>query len=166
MSGIEINLIPSLFKLITVWIATGILFFFFYKFFWKSVVSFFNKRETFMVEQIESAAQSNKNAMAYEKEANETMKQARIDSKNIVDRSKNEAIKVKEDIIGKANDEAKDKIESARLEIEREKEMARKEIEGEIVDIALTAAREIVKDSINEKKSEEIVDDFIKELKA
>jgi len=161
-----IELFPNILKLLTVWIATGVLFFVFYKFFWKHIVSFFDKREKFMVEQVESAAQANKNALQYEEDANEAMKQARIDSKNILDRSKNEAIKAKEDIVNQAHREANDKIESARLEIAREKEVARKEIEGEVVDIALTAAREIVKDQIDEKKGEEIVDNFIKELKA
>lgn len=166
MEHVQINLFPELFKLIAVWVSTGILFFFFYKFFWKHIVGFMKKREDYMAEQVEQAAQSNKNAIAYETQANEAMKQARVDSKNILDRSKNEAIRVREEIIANAKSEASDKLESARIEIEREKELARKEIEGEIVDIALTAAREIVKDSINEKKSEEIVDDFIKELKA
>ncbi|MDF9867696.1 F-type H+-transporting ATPase subunit b [Bacilli bacterium PM5-3] len=162
----EINLFPNIFKMINVLIPTAILFFFFYKFFWKSIIGFFDKREKFMMEQVESAAQSNKSAIAYEKEANEAMKQARIDSKNILDRSKNEAIRVREEIVNEAKNEAKATVEGARIEIEREKELARKQIEGEIVDIALTAAREVVKDSINEQKGEEIVDDFIKELKA
>ncbi|MDL2211316.1 F0F1 ATP synthase subunit B [Erysipelotrichaceae bacterium OttesenSCG-928-M19] len=166
MDNIVINIGPSILKLLQVWLATAILFFFFYKFFWKAIVRYFEKRENFMVEQVESAAQANQNALAYETQANEAMKQARIDSKNILDRSKNEAIRVREELIDNAKSEANDKIESARLEIEREKMIARKEIESEVVDIALLAAREIVKDSLNEKKGEEIVDDFIKELKA
>lgn len=166
MGDVEINLFPNIFKLLQVWIATGILFFFFYKFFWKAIVEYFEKRTNYMTEQVDSAAQANKQALAYEAQANDTMKQARVDSKNILDRSKNEAIRVREEIIEDAKQEANSKIEGARLEIEREKVLARKEIESEVVDIALTAAREIVKDSINEQKGEEIVDDFIKELKA
>jgi F-type H+-transporting ATPase subunit b len=164
--NIEINLFPELMKMIQVWIATGILFFFFYKFFWKHVVAYFKKRQDYMTEQISSSASANKNAIEYEAQANETMRQARIDAKNIVDRSKNEAIKVREDIVAKAKQEANDKIDNARLEIEREKVHAKKELQSEIVDVAMLAAKEIVKDNIDEKKSEAIVDDFIKELKA
>lgn len=162
----EINLFPILSKLITVWIATGILFFFFHKFFWESLTKYLNKREDFITSKIVSAKQSNEKALEQELLASEALKQARIDSRNILDRSKNEAIKAKEEIIDTANKEAKDKIENARLEINREKLAARKEIESEIVDIALTAAREVVKESIDKNKSEKIVDDFIKELKA
>lgn len=162
----EINLFPAISKLITVWIGTGILFFFFHKFFWESIKKYLEKRENFVTEKVRLAKESNDKAIEHEKEASEALKQARLDSRTIIDRSKNEAIKIKEDIIEGANKEVKDKLENARLEINREKLVARKEIESEIVDIALTAAREVVKDSIDQDKSEKIVDDFIKELKA
>lgn len=162
----EINLFPVLSKMITVWIATGILFYFFHKFFWKSLVAYIAKRENFITEKIESANQANLNAIEHEAKANEALKQARIDSRNILDRSKNEAIKLKEDIVSSAQKEAKDKIESARIEINRERELARQDIETEIVDIALIAAKEVVKESIDKDKGEKIVEDFIKELKA
>lgn len=162
----EINLFPMISKLITVWIATGILFFFFHKFFWKSLTGYLSKRENFIVEKVENAKQATINAKEHENQASDALKQARIDSRTILDRSKNEAIKVKEEILDSANKEAKDKIESARLEINREKQAARKDIETEIVDIALTAAKEVVKEEIDESKGEKIVDDFIKELKA
>lgn len=162
----EINLFPVLSKMITVWISTGILFFFFHKFFWKSLVAYIAKRENFITEKIESANQANLNAIEHETKASEALKKARVDSRNILDRSKNEAIKVKEDIISSAHKEAKDKIDGARIEIDREKELARKEIETEIVDIALIAAKEVVKESIDKNKGEKIVEDFIKEMKA
>lgn len=162
----EINLFPVLSKMITVWIATGILFYFFHKFFWKSLVAYIAKRENFITEKIESANQANLNAIEHEAKANEALKQARIDSRNILDRSKNEAIKLREDIVSSAQKEAKDKIESARIEINRERELARQDIETEIVDIALIAAKEVVKESIDKDKGEKIVEDFIKELKA
>lgn len=162
----HIEIFPVIWRIVTVWIATGILFFFFYKFFWKHLMTYMKKREDYIVDNVESATQANQTAQEYEKNANEVLKQARIDSKTIIDRSKNEAIKARDEIVDNAHKEARDKLDGARIAIEREKQQARNEIEGEVVDIALSAAREIVKDSIDEKKSEEIVDEFIKELKA
>lgn len=166
MSHFELQLFPNLYKLLTVWIATGILFFFFYKFLWKSLVEFMKKREDHIMENIEAATQANETAQRYEAEANEALKQARIDSKTILDRSKNEAVKKSDEIITSAQQQAKDKIDEARIQIEREKQQARKELEGEVSDIALKAAKEIIKDNLDEAKSEKIVDDFIKELNA
>ncbi|MDR3214977.1 MAG: F0F1 ATP synthase subunit B [Bacilli bacterium] len=162
----EINLFPNILKMLSVWLATAVLFFFFYKFFWKSVQDFFAKRQEYMANQIDMATQANKQATEYESKTNETMKKARIDAKNIVDRSKNEAIRLKEEILAKANDEAKEKITSAQIEIDREKEQAMKEIENEIIDVALLAAQEVIKENLDADKSKVIVDDFIKELKA
>ncbi|WP_423363662.1 F0F1 ATP synthase subunit B [Mycoplasma sp. P36-A1] len=164
MSNVEINLFPTLAKLITVWIGTGILFFFFKKFFWNSLMDFLQRREEYILNQVESASTSNKKAVEFEQQANEALKQARIDSKSILDKSKDEAIKIKEDILNKAQNEATDKMEKARIEIEREKASAQKEVEGQVVDIAMDVARKIVKGNIDEQKSENIVQDFIKEL--
>lgn len=165
MDNVTIELMPNIYRLITVWIATGILFFFFYKFFWKAVKKYMQTREDYIVENVEAAKNANKMAQEYEEDANEALKQARIDSKAIIDRSKNEAIKVRDEIIETANNDAKNKLDSARLQIEREQTQAQKELEKQILDVALKAAQEIVKDNLDEKKSEEIVDDFIKELK-
>ncbi|MDR1782186.1 MAG: F0F1 ATP synthase subunit B [Bacilli bacterium] len=163
---VEINLFPDILKMLSVWASTAVLFFCFYKFFWKSVVAYFNKRQDYMAEQIDSATQANKKAMEYENKANEQMKQARIDAKGIVDKSKNEAIRVREEIIEKANDDAKLKLNQAQEEIEREKELAQKGIQNEIVDVAMLAAESVIKDKLDKNKSKEIVDDFIKELKS
>lgn len=165
MDNVTIELMPNIYRLITVWIATGILFFFFYKFFWKAIKKYMQTREDYIVENVEAAKNANKMAQEYEESANEALKQARIDSKTIIDRSKNEAIKVRDEIIENANSEAKNKLDSARLQIEREQAQAKKELEKQVLDIALSAAQEIVKDNLDEKKSEEIVDEFIKELK-
>ena len=166
MPEMEMELFPNLYKLLTVWIATGILFFFFYKFFWKALVAFMQQREDHIMQNIESATQANETAQKYEAEANEALKQARIDSKTILDRSKNEAVKKSDEIITNAQEEAKDIIDEARVQIEREKQQARKELESEVSDIALKAAKEIIQDNLDEEKSEKIVDDFIKELNA
>lgn len=119
-----------------------------------------------MAEQIDSATDANKKALEYENSANEQMKQARIDAKGIIDRSKNEAVRVREEIIEKANEDAKIKVSQAQVEIERERELAQKGIQNEIVDVAMLAAETVIKDKLDKNKSKEIVDDFIKELKS
>lgn len=168
MDNIDIAslLFPSLAKLITLWIGTGLLLFFFYKFFWKKLKAYLEERQNFMASKIENSRLAEVNAQSYERNAKDELQKARLDSKTIIERSKNDALRVKEDIVSDAKKEANNKMEEARLEINREKMAARKEIESEIVDIALTAAREVVKESIDKNKSEKIVDDFIKELKA
>ena len=163
---VDINLLPNMLKILSVWASTAILFFCFYKFFWKSIVAYFNKRQNYMAEQIDSATDANKKALEYENSANEQMKQARIDAKGIIDRSKNEAVRVREEIIEKANEDAKIKVSQAQVEIERERELAQKGIQNEIVDVAMLAAETVIKDKLDKNKSKEIVDDFIKELKS
>lgn len=166
MSHVEINLFPTLAKIVTVWIGTGILFFFFKKFFWSSLMDFLQRREEYILGQVESASLSNKKAVEYEEQANEALKQARLDSRSIVDKAKDEANMLKEDIVKKAHDEAASKIEKANQEIEREKMQAKKEVETQVVDLAMDAAKRIVNDQIDEDKSQALVNDFIKEIKA
>jgi len=166
MDNVNIELFPVFSRLITVWISTGILFFFFKKYFWNSLMDFLQKREEYITSQVQSAQASNEKALAYENEAQEALKQARLDSKSMIDRSKDEANTVKQDIIEKAHAEAKDKIERAQAEIEKEKNDALADVHTQVVDIAMDAAKAIVKDNIDESKSKSIVNDFIKELNA
>lgn len=162
----QLELQPILYRLITVWISTGILFFFFKKYFWSSMKDYLEKRKRFVSEQVELAKISNQRASQLELEVNEKLKQARIDSKEIVDKSRNEAIKVREQIIKEAKIEASNQMESAQIEIAREKDLAKNQIESQIVDVALLAASKIVKENIDDKQSRDIVDDFIKDFKS
>lgn len=166
MEHLDQMLIPNIYKMITVWLSLAIMFFIFYKKFWKNFKEYTDKRKDFVVKQVSEAEESNKTAIDHEKNAADALKQARIDSKEMIDRSRGEAIKVKEQIIDDAKSEASGQLEHARLQIAREEQELRKELEGEITDIALSAAREVVKGSIDEKQGEAIVDDFIKELNA
>jgi F-type H+-transporting ATPase subunit b len=164
MGSVQIDIFPVLARLITVWISTGILFFFFKKFFWNSLMDFLQKREEFIISQVEAAKVSTSKAQEYEAQANESLKQARLESKDMIDRSKDEANSIKDEIIAKANQDAKDKVERANIEINKEKEKALDGVHNQIVDIAMEAAKKIVKGHLDEEKSKDIVDDFIKEL--
>jgi len=166
MDNVNIELFPVLSRLITVWISTGILFFFFKKYFWNSLMDFLQKREEFIMAQVDAAATSNKNALEYETKTQEEYKKAVLESKNIIDKARDEAVTQANEIKEAADKDVKDKIERSNMQIEKDKADALKDVHSQVVDIAMDAAKAIVKDNIDEAKSKDIVKDFIKEIKA
>lgn len=161
---LQLELAPFLGRLVTVWITAFILYRLYKWKMYEPINNYLEKRRDYIDTQVSLATKSNEQAAQYKEQQYEELKQARLDARVIVEKSKAEAIEVREDIIGKAKDEARNKVDSARQEIERERLQAKSEIQNEIVSVALQAAKEVVKDSLDEKRSKDIVDDFIKEM--
>jgi F-type H+-transporting ATPase subunit b len=162
----EILIAPVIYKLLMVWLSTGILFLIFKRYFWVKMTNYLETRRTHITKTVQETTQAKEEALVQQELANQALYNARKEAREIIDNSKSEAIHVKEQIIGNASHEANAKLESAMEEITRQRVKAMEEVRKEVVDIALGAAKEVVKGNIDEKKSVKLVDDFVKELKA
>lgn len=162
----EILIAPVIYKLLMVWLSTGILFLIFRKYFWKNMADYLQERRSSIALSISETEKAKASALEQQDLANKALNESRKEARTIVDKAKDEAILVKEQIVNKASHEASDKLENAMEEIARQKTKALHDVQQEVVDIALSAAKEVVKGNIDEKKSVKLVDDFVKELKA
>ena len=158
------KLFPNITTLIVQLLSTGVMLFVFKKFLWTPVQAYFAKRADFIESQINEAKDMNEKAKTFMVESE---KQARISAReyrDIVERAKSDALKVRDDIIVEARKEAASKIEQAQKEIEAEKVQARDDMKEEIVDIAMEVATKIMKKEMDTKENEKLVNEFVEEV--
>ena len=72
--------------------------------------------------------------------------------------------KLREEIVGKAREEATLVVEKAKLEIEKQRDDAIKALKSEVVDLAIGAAEKILAQAIDKDVSKKVVDDYISSM--
>ena len=133
------KLFPNIATLIIQLCSTGVLLLVFKKFLWVPMQEYFAKRANFIESQINEAKEMNEKA-------------------------KSDALKVRDDIVEKAKAEATAKIDQAQREIEAEKQQAKEEMKEEMVNVAIEIASKIVAKDMNTTKNQEMVEDFVKKV--
>lgn len=146
-------------------IATFILFLVIRHFVWDKFKAFLDERATFIETQINDA-----------KEAKRLADESLIDTKNeyakaareyqtIVERAKQDALLMKEQLVLNGKQEAEALLNQAKLEVEMERLRLQKDIKQEIVEVALEAARKVIDEELDTNKHRQLVEDFVKEVK-
>ena len=121
------KLFPNLATIVIQLISTGVLLIIFKKFFWIPVQKYFQKRADFIESQIEDARTSQEKAKQLMLESEEQARQSAKEYHDIIEKAKDDALRVRDDLLTKAKEEAARKIEQAQKEIEAEKQQAREE---------------------------------------
>lgn len=163
-SEIQAKLIPSWVAFLVQFASLIVLLIVVFIFAYKPVKKLLKKRSDYIENEIREAEQnkaisqrdmnqakemiiaSKKEAASILKEAHE---QAKINHDALVEQTKEEVMKMKLD---------------AELDIKRSKQEALEEIHNEIVDVALTASKEILKREVNENDNARLVEEFIDKL--
>ncbi len=84
--------------------------------------------------------------------------------KDIVEQFKKEGLAEKEKIIAAAKERAKQIGEQAEMTIQQEMQSARDRLKQEVVDLAVTRARDIIAKGITEKDQDQLVNEFIERV--
>ena len=92
------------------------------------------------------------------------MAEANAHSMKIINDAKDMAVKVKDEIMVKAQEDSRKLIEQAKSEIKQEKESAMSDLRNEVSDLAIKSAEKILKDNLDETKQKKIVNDFISQI--
>jgi F-type H+-transporting ATPase subunit b len=71
---------------------------------------------------------------------------------------------VKEEIVAKAQQQAKHDLEKAHEEIQRNLDAARQQLRAEVADLAIRAAEKILDESLDAAKQKKIVDGVINQI--
>ena len=85
-------------------------------------------------------------------------------AQQIIDRSENEAKKVKEELISEAQRQARLKIEQANNQIDLQRKEMQSSIRKEIVDVALLASERLMHDKIDESFDRQAIESFLKDV--
>jgi len=144
-------------------IVFGLLLFVIWRFVARQVNNMLKKRKNEIQEMVNSAEQQKDAAERYLEEKKQELEDARKRSQAIIEGSKEEAKKIKDEIEEQANQKSKTILEAAQNEIKAERERSVKAVRDEIVDIALDAAKKIIGKSLSKEDHKKLIEESLKE---
>ena len=136
------------------------------KFAWGPIVKMLDERERTIREAIEQAKKERAEAERMLAEQTASLQAAQREAAALAARSKQDVEALRADLTAKARKEAEDLVASARTQIQAEKAKALAELKGQVVDLAIEAARRLIESSLDEKAQRALVEEYIAKLPA
>lgn len=158
------QLFPNVWVFIAHILATVVLLVVLGFFLYKPFKQLMRKRRNIIKDLIDDAIRKQTQATKYETEANSLLKDSKMQSQQIIDDAKVEALTQRQEIINQASIEAKLIDEQSQRDILKERIKAEENIRQEIIDVAFNMAQNILEKEIDREQNEVLIDDFIKQL--
>lgn len=135
-----------------------------WRFAWGPILGAVEAREDRIQSALDESAAQREEAAQLLVEHKAQLADARRQAGEILAEGRAAADRLRKELEEKARAEAQGIVESARREIEREKDRALAELRAESVDLALAAAGKLMKEQLDDARHRELVVDFIDEL--
>ncbi len=161
---IAAKLFPNITTVIVQLLATGVMFILFKKYLWATVQDYFAKRADFIEKQITDAQGANEKAKQLMQESEEQARASVLEYRDIVEKARVDASKLKDEIVAEAKKEAEMKMSQAQREIEAEKTLAKQEMKEEMITIAMDVATKIMNKDMNTSDNKVLVEEFIEKV--
>ncbi|MEW5693074.1 MAG: F0F1 ATP synthase subunit B [Candidatus Hydrogenedentota bacterium] len=116
-----------------------------------------------IADDLQKAKEEREEAFKIRKEWDEKIKTAEAEANKIIETTKKEALDIRREETEKTKKEIEQMITLAKQEIEKSKKEVVKKIQGEIAEIAGNIALRFIKEKIDVKRADEMVDEMIKE---
>ncbi len=136
------------------------------KFAWGPIVKMLDERERTIREAIEQAKKERAEAERMMTEQKAALAAAQREAAALAQQSKLEVEALRADLTARARKEAEELVASARKQIQEEKSKAVAELKGQVADLAIDAARRLIKSSLDEKAQRALVEEYIAQLPA
>ena len=136
------------------------------KFFMKPVRENLQKRQDHIMSQISTANLIKEKAEEKEKEVNERISRLNVEASSIIDDAKKNAETIKENAYKEIEEEKIIQHQILQKQLEQEKISAKEEIRKEILEVALQASEVVLQREVSKKDNQQIVENFIKEVKS
>ncbi len=158
------QLFPNWLTVVTQLCATGVLFLFVKKLLWKPAKEIIGKRQELMQNKLIEAERMSTEARLNRDASDKELKEVQTKARDMIDNAKKEANAEKDRIIAEANRQAAANLEKANTTIEKQKEELRKDLQKEIVDVALAASTKLLEKSDLEAQEKASLESFVKEI--
>ncbi len=159
-SRIFFNLWDFLIVLTAFIVLVLIAFFFAYK----PIKEFAKKRADYVEGKIRTAEEREKKSQNLISEGEKSLLESKRNAALIVDEARENAAKIKDEIINEAKLEAQNEKKKAQEEIAQEIEANKDAIHKEIVDVALKASEELLNREVSKEDNKRLLDDFVDNL--
>jgi F-type H+-transporting ATPase subunit b len=134
-----------------------------YLLFGRSVSQMLQERRRRIAQGLEDAEQARQDRERAEADRLATLKEARREAREILDRSQRLAQETRDADIAATKAEVERLRDQAASEIESEKQRALAELRAEVTDLALAAASKVLGEEITGERQRRLVEDFLRE---
>ena len=154
------NLLSFVIQLSSFIILLLVVFFFAYK----PVKKMLNKRADHIQEEIDQAEENHALALKETAEAKTLLADSKVHASEIIDAATKRGNEKYEEIVASAKRDVEEMRQAAQEDIERSKQEALQDIRNEMVNVALTASKEILKREVDSEDNTKLAEDFIDRL--
>ena len=131
---------------------------------WPPIMDAMEERKKKIAEGLAAAEKGQEDIILAEKKAKQALKDAKVESANIITLAEKRANEVVEESKGTAKLEAEKIIESAKAQVEQEIQQARESLRKEVSSLALKAAEQILQEEVDKSKHKDIISKVSKQL--
>lgn len=150
--------------IIWTWITFAVVAFILRKFVWKELFKAVEGRDKNIINAIESAKRERAEAEKLLGEQKTAIAQARQEAAEAVRKTQADMERFREDIMGKARQEAEDLKADARKMIEAERLKAVNELKAEAVALSLQVAEKLLGERLDDAKHQQLAQQFVDDL--
>lgn len=134
------------------------------KFAWKPLIRALSKREETIRLSIERAEEAKAEAERLLAEHAKRLASTQEETVRLIRDARADAETMKNDIVEKANANARRMLDAAKEEIDRKTEQAIGQLRGEVAGLAIKAAEKILEETLDESRQRALVEKFLNEL--
>lgn len=157
-------LTPNPGLIIWTWVTFLILVFVLGKTAWKPLLKVLEERENKIKDDLAAAAKAKDEMERMKAQFDSERLEAEAKTQSLLNQARDEAGKVRDEIVKTAQAEAKNLLEKTKKQLEEEKERLSKELRNEVAGISLAAAEKILKKNLDQKSNEKLVEEFLENL--
>ncbi|HYM66692.1 MAG TPA: F0F1 ATP synthase subunit B [Patescibacteria group bacterium] len=128
------------------------------------VVKMAEARQRAVAEQLKEAEQARSEAEARLKEAEARLTDARVTAQGVIDAATKSGEQLRQELKQKADDESRRAVETARKEIEAERDQAIRSVRTEVADLVVLATEKVIGQTMDDTKHRQLIDAAIREV--
>ena len=148
------------------WLVFFVFVFVLWKAAWKFVSNYLDERKRDIQHALDDAEAARRSLETAADTQRQLIEEGEKRAAEIAERADRSSEKLASEIREKAQEEAEKMIDSARIQIERQKEKAIAELQSEIVDLAVSVASRLIKESMDDDLNKKLVRDYIDNMPA
>lgn len=130
------------------------------------ILGYAQAREERIQKSLDEAKQAREEAQRALEEQRRELARAREESNAIIAGGKQDAEKVRQELLERAKAEQREMVEKAKGEIEREREQAVESIRREAVEVSIAAASHLIRQKLGSAEDRRLVSDFLDDAQA
>ena len=134
------------------------------KFAWTPILAALDEREKGIKDNIEAAKLAREDADRALADYRKQLAEAQVEAQAVVSKARQDAERIREELIEKSKADAQGLVERARKQIELESEAAIKAIRAEIAELAVVAAEKVITRSLTPEDHKRLAAEGMKEM--